>query len=322
MVGIKCFESYFPVKKKRIADLIREEGGDEAFESYFNDVGIEEICLAEEMSGYDLAKEAGQNLLEKNSIRKEDVDVVILIQSRLPDSLISSEAARLQFDLGLPSAQFLSVSGLGCADMTMAIKMARDFLLSNFSMNSVLICFGSKAYVKSRFRYPVTINGDGGIAMLISRETDNQILDVGFEMNGKYWDLFSVDYKEGGFESFQEKCKDFKTYGFELAIESRNVFSELNSSILERNELAKEDIDHFVMQNISSRAYQYYGESLNIKLSPVCSYNLGKYGHLGPMDIIMNLKTGVENGLFQKDNHLLIMNNSPVAVWTSLLIKI
>jgi 3-oxoacyl-[acyl-carrier-protein] synthase-3 len=69
-------------------------------------------------------------------------------------------------------------------------------------------------------------------------------------------------------------------------------------------------------------AFRFYEDLLKIKFAPVCYDNLKNYGHLGPMDIMLNLGSGIESGLFKKGELILLMDNSPVAAWGSILVQI
>jgi 3-oxoacyl-[acyl-carrier-protein] synthase-3 len=173
-----------------------------------------------------------------------------------------------------------------------------------------------------RFRNPVTIVGDGGVAALITRTTDHSITDIQIETNGYYWDLFKLDYRNKSFEQYKEECSDIRKYGFELAIESKNRFFDINGSILNRHALPAQGISHYILQNISSRSYEYYQSAYDIRISPICAMNLARFGHLGAADIFLNYQTGMESGIFRKGEKVLIMNNSPVAAWSSILIEV
>lgn len=289
---------------------------------YAQTCGIQSIYDSGELSSYDLALGASSALLEENNLEGRDLDFIIYIKSRTPDFLISSEATRLKMDLKADRAQVFSLSDLGCADSTMAIKLAKDLLVANRRAQNVLICYGSKKYASVRFRFPVTFTGDGGVACLIGRGEDHVIKDVQVTSNGSYWDLFKLDYQSKTFESYKEECSDLRRYGFELAIESKNRFKDLNESIFASHDLDWNTIGHYFLQNISSRAFDYYEQAFGIKLSPICQINLGRYGHLGAADILVNYHSAQQQGILQKGEHALIMNNSPVAAWGSILIEI
>ena len=220
--------------------------------NYLQATGIENVLIDAQYSAYDFAKAASEKVLAENGLSGTDLDLIIMIKSRLPEAVFSSEATRLQKDIGAESAMTYSLSDLGCADMSMALKQASDFLIANEWAEHVLICYGCKPGAPSRYRHPVTVNGDGGLALLVGRLEEHQILDVEIKVDGAYWDLFKIDYQDKYFCDYKEELQDERRYGFELALESRNQFHALNQRILERNDLSKEDIDHFLLQNIYS----------------------------------------------------------------------
>lgn len=321
-IGILGIKVEFSGKSTSIDTLNEKTKLDGPELEYYNTCGIKSVYQAEQESSYSLAKTAAMHLLDEQGLNPESIDTIIYIQSRVPESFISSEATRLQADLGAKNAWAFSIGGLGCTDSTSALKMAVELLKANKKNKNVLIAYGNKQIAQQRFRYPVTIMGDAGVATLIGRTNNNVIQDIQIESNGKYWDLFSVNHSDALGEDYKETCKDLRTYGFELAIESKNRFTSLLHATLGKNGLNVADIQHFLMQNISARAFQYYEDALAIKINPLCSMNLSKYGHLGAADIFINYASGLDSGILEKNQNVLIMNNSPVAAWSTLLIKV
>lgn len=322
MVGIQDIAMFFPTDEIETVDIPGRNLLSQEEIEYFNTAGIKSIHVSNDDDGYMLAKKATEKLLENTNCDGDDIDMIIFIQCRLPEFFMSSSAARLQDEIGAKNAMVYSISDLGCTDMSMALKQAKDFLTANEQAENVLICYGNKPYSPSRYRFPVTIYGDGGIALMVTRTKQNKLLDISIVTDGKYWDLFKVAYRNHKFSEYREECTDMRKYGFELAILSKMKFVELNGQLLENNDLSKENIDHFILQNISLRAYEFYETAFEVKLSPVCKYNLGKFGHLGPADILFNYQTGLNNGLFNRGDKVLIMNNSPVASWSSILLEV
>ena len=322
MIGIKAIKPLITGERISTASLPEASRLKGQELDYYNGCGIETIVDSGLLSSFDLAKGASLQLLEETGTDPNKIDVIIYIKSRTPEYLISSEATRLKHALKADKALTFALTDLGCADISMALKMARDFLIANRRYNNVLIAYGNKQFMNTRFRYPVNILGDGGIAVLVGRTESNRIVDIQLDSNGHYWDLFKLDYRDKTFEDYREVCSDVRKYGFELAIESKNRFEELNAGIMSSNGLQKSDIHHYLLQNISSRAYEYYESAFDIKISPVCKMNLAQYGHLGSADIMLNYHVGVSSGMFEKGSRVLIMNNSPVAAWSSMLVEV
>lgn len=322
MAGIQSIKTYTPGVPVDIHHLHEAAILGENELAYFMTCGISTIYDSGPLSSYDLAKGACERLLQETGTEASAIDLIIYIQSRMPDQLISSESTRLQHEIKAKNALSFAISNLGCADSSMALKLAKDFLASNRRAGHVLICYGNKPVSPYRFRHPVTIVGDGGVAALITRTTDNSITEIQIETNGYYWDLFKLEYRNRSFDQYKEECSDTRKYGFELAIESKNRFFDMNGSILNRHALSAQDISHYVLQNISSRSYEYYQAAFDIRISPLCAMNLAQFGHLGAGDVFLNYQTGVESGIFSRGEKVLIMNNSPVAAWSSILIEV
>jgi 3-oxoacyl-[acyl-carrier-protein] synthase-3 len=322
MIGIKAISSAFPEVMLPAGEIPGHNKLNAQEQEYFNGVGIETVPVTTDQNGYPLARAAAEKLLTANNIAATNIDLIIFIQCRLPEYFMSSYSSRLQSELKAKKALVMSISDLGCTDMSMALKLAKDFLIANRQAENVLICYGNTPYSSSRYRVPVTIYGDAGIAVLVGRTEENKIVDVDIRIDGKYWDLFKVEYRDKKFEEYKEECTSLRKYGFELAIESKMRFTGINSDILERNGLERSDIRHYILQNISLRAFEFYETAFNVTLSPVCRYNLRRYGHLGPADIMLNYQAGVDKGLFQRGDKVLIMNNSPVAAWSAVVIEV
>lgn len=322
MIGIKAIKTFCPGNLISVQELPERKILSEDERMYYDTCGINTIHDSGEITSYGLAKGACEKLLQETGIDPTEIDFIIYIQSRMPEHFISSEATHLQHDLKAKEAMCFALSNLGCADSSMALKLAKDLLIANRKANNVLICYGNKLFSNYRFRYPVTIIGDAGVAALVGRTEQNQLLDVNIQSNGNYWDLFKLDYQNKNFEEYKETCSDLRKYGFELAIESKNRFKTINEEILSKNQLAQSEINHFMLQNISLRAYEYYESAFEIKMSPICAINLSQNGHLGAGDIFVNYQLGLESGIFTPGQKVLLMNNSPVAAWSSILINV
>lgn len=321
-VGLRAIRSFFSGKRLRVKDLDGFRQLPAAAVEYYSQAGIDTIQVAAGQTSYSLALGAAEQLLADEQIEADQIDLILYIKGRVPDLLVASEATRLKHDLGAKSAHTLAISDLGCADSSVALKLALDHHAANRGTRHVLICYGHRNPEGCRFRYPVTVQGDGGFACLVSKSPKCRVVDLQMESNGAYWDLFKIDFLGKPKDELREECRDLRAYGFELAVESRMRFEKINQRLLQRNGLTPADVSHVLLQNISQRAYVVYEDVVGRAISPVCAQNLAQYGHLGCADVFLNLQAGLESGLFRAGERVLIMNNSPVAAWTSFLVEI
>jgi 3-oxoacyl-[acyl-carrier-protein] synthase-3 len=73
------------------------------------------------------------------------------------------------------------------------------------------------------------------------------------------------------------------------------------------------------MQNVTASAFQFYESLLGLPIHPVCAGHLATYGHLGAMDVVLNLDRLLASGDVAAGDLVLVLNNSPVAAWAATL---
>ena len=321
MTGIAAFGVRLSGSPVRVEDLPEHARLDEPARHVFGNLGIDTVQVDEASDGAELAAGAVSDALASAGLTREGVDALVVVQGRVPPLLMTSEATRVQSATGVRDAMVFSVADLGCVSISSAFVLGAALLDSRPEWDNVLVAHGTKPPTPRRFRYPVTVNGDGGVAVLLRRDVRPRIIEVALETNGEYWDLYRVDFKDKPFRDWAEECRSLKEYSFKLAIESRNRFSAMNRAVLERAGVTYADVDHFMMQNLSSGAFRFYEEFFEIEFAKACKTNLARYGHLGSMDVPLNLHTGIAGGEVAPGDLVLIMNNSPVAAWSTMLVE-
>jgi 3-oxoacyl-[acyl-carrier-protein] synthase-3 len=290
-------------------------------------LGIDTVRADDRLSALDLCERAGREVLDRAGLDARRLGALILVESRAPETFLSSEPTRLQHLLGAESATTFMVGGLGCVSVVPALLTARGLLAAEPGLEHVLVVHGSKPAAATRSRHPVTVNGDGGQALLLSRGSRSgsggvRVRDIAQHTDGRFWDLFHVKYRDRPTSQWREECADPRTYSFRLALETRARLSALLDAMLERNGLCRAEVRGYVSHNLSTSGFRFTEESLDIGLHPVCRENLRRYGHLGPNDIFLNLYTALERKEFAAGDHVVLITASPVAAWSLLLVEI
>ncbi|HET6705243.1 3-oxoacyl-ACP synthase [Amycolatopsis sp.] len=281
-------------------------------------LGIDRVPADDTLTAAELAARAGRRVLAGAGLDADDVDVVLTVEPRAPQTLVSSEATRLQAMLGAGRAMAFSVGGLGCASLTPALLAASGLLRADPDLANVLVLHGSKPATPGRYRHPVTVNGDSGGALLLRRQGNLRIRDILLETNGAYADLFRVEYRDEDFARWREECTDPAVYSFRLAVETRNRLRALVTRLLDRNGLSPGDVPCYLTQNLSTAAFRNWSEAIGVPIAKACFDNLAGYGHLGPNDVFFNLSTARETGEF--GGRAVLLNISPAAAWSALLV--
>ncbi|RKN45343.1 3-oxoacyl-ACP synthase [Micromonospora endolithica] len=289
-------------------------------------LGIDEIRCLRDHDGrpgpgaeVDLAAAAAQEALNRAGLAAEDVDALILVQGRAPRYLLASEATRLQARLGAIRATTLSVGDLGCVSVSAALDVGVALLRGRPAWRHVLVAMGAVAATEGRYRPPMTVLGDAGAAVLLGREPGRWgWLDHAQRSDGSYADLFHIDYRDVPARHWRETCADEPTYSFRLAMESRSRLRDLNREVLAARGLTPDRLDAVLMQNLSRGAFAFWQGALGVTIGDACPTNLARYGHLGPIDVLANLDDTAAT--VATGGHVLVMNSSPVAAWSSALL--
>ncbi|HEX6473251.1 MAG TPA: 3-oxoacyl-[acyl-carrier-protein] synthase III C-terminal domain-containing protein [Streptosporangiaceae bacterium] len=242
-------------------------------------------------------------------------DVLMMVGPRAPDVLLGSDVCRVQADCKLSGSFAFTVDGLGCTGSSAAWALARDLLLADPGRESVLITYASLPAGAERIRYPVTVLGDGAYAMTMVRGGRPVLRAHRMETDGGFHDLFVLDYKQAPWYEWHEICASPDRYRFELAMHSRERLGRMVDEVLAEAGLGKADVAATLMQNVTAPAYAFYETALGLPIHPVCAAQLAQYGHLGALDVVLNLDRLLAGGELSAGDYVLVLNNSPVAAW-------
>jgi 3-oxoacyl-[acyl-carrier-protein] synthase-3 len=318
-VGIGAMHCVLPDERVKIVDLPEFGllGHDET--RFAQECGVFTVGIFPDGTNGGLATRACRELL---ATVPHEPDLLLMVGPRVPDVLLGSDVCRVQADLGLASTFAFTVDGLGCTGSSAAWAIARDLLLADPRRHSVLITHASRPAGADRIRYPVTAIGDGAYAMTVVREGRPLLRAHRMETDGTFHDLFRVDYKQAPWYEWQEVCASPDRYRFELAMHSRLRLGRMVDEVLAETDVHKGQLAAVLMQNVTASAFDFYEAVLGVPIHPVCGANLTEYGHLGAMDVVLNLDRLLADAGLSTGDHVLVLNNSPVAAWAVTLWEI
>ncbi|MET8508473.1 3-oxoacyl-[acyl-carrier-protein] synthase III C-terminal domain-containing protein [Streptomyces sp. NPDC004787] len=321
-VGIGLVHTVLPTERTALEQLPEFPGLAPEEAEFARGSGIATVGVLEDTTAGDLAVRAVQGLLERLDAGEGSgpgatarPDTLVLVGPRAPDVLLGSDACRVQAEAKLDGAFAFTLDGLGCTGSSAAWALARDLLLADPSRHGVLVAHGSRPTGYDRVRYPVTVIGDGAYAMTLVRGGRPVLRAHRQETDGTFHDLFRVDYKQVPSYEWREECASPDRYRFELAMNSRMRLSRMVDEVLADAGVDKGAVATTLMQNVTASAYQFYETLLGLPIHPVCGEHLAAYGHLGAMDVVLNLDRLLAAGELAPGDLVLVLNNSPVAAW-------
>ncbi|MFI6682987.1 3-oxoacyl-[acyl-carrier-protein] synthase III C-terminal domain-containing protein [Streptomyces sp. NPDC050485] len=318
-IGIGAIHCLLPDERMKVGDLpetgllAREEA------EFARDSGVETVGVFEGRATAGLAAEAVRGLGLGAAAAP---DLLILVSPRSPDVLLGSDVGQVQAESGLTGTFSFTVDGLGCTGSSAAWALARDLLVADPGRESAVIAHASRPTGADRVRYPVTVIGDGAYAMTMVRGGRPVLRAHRMESDGSFHDLFRVDYKSAPWYEWREECQSADRYRFELALHSRQRLGRLVQETLADAGIGKQDVAATLMQNVTAGAFEFYETLLGLPIHQVCRLHLAEYGHLGAMDVVLNLQRLLAEGGLKRGDHVLVLNNSPVAAWAATLWEI
>ncbi|MBF6175775.1 3-oxoacyl-ACP synthase [Nocardia blacklockiae] len=284
-------------------------------------LGIDSVPVAGDTAAADLAHTAAETALRAAGLAAADLDALLLVQGRAPDYLLASEATALQHRLGAARAFTTGIGDLGCVSVSAALELGAALLRGGGRYRTVLVVTAATAPTPARYRPPMTILGDGAAAVLLTTDGAGryELVDHIVRSNGQYADLFRIDYRDVPTAEWVEECADETAYSFRLAVESRTRFTDLRNEILDRNNLGHSDIAAYLMQNLGAGAVEFWQQALGVPIDPACRRNLARYGHLGPVDVLVNAEDAA--AARTPGDYTMVLNSGPVAAWSIALLR-
>lgn len=316
--GIGEIRCVLPTELVEVGSLPELELLDEDAAGFATSCGIETVGVIE-AGNAELAARACRDLLDT---APREPDLLLMVGPRAPDVLLGSDVCRVQADTKLSSTFSFTVDGLGCTGSSAAWALAGDLLAAQPDRNSVMITHTSRPTGADRVRYPVTVIGDGAYAMTVVRGGRPAMVAHRMETDGAFHDLFGVDYRTAPWYEWREECASPDRYRFELAVHSRARLRRMVDEVLAEAGVGVDRVRTVLMQNVTASAFEFYESLLGVAIHPVCRRNLARYGHLGAMDVVLNLDGLLATGDLDPGDLVLVLNNSPVAAWAVTLWEI
>ena len=239
-------------------------------------VGVNQRHVAaEDETATDLAEKAAIKLIAENNIDKDIIDFVILC-TQSPDYFLPTSACLLQTRLGLRQDIGAFDFNLGCSGYVYGLSIAKGLIAGGIAENVLLLTAETyNKYLHPKDKGNRTIFGDAASATLVSVDGVAEVLDFALGTNGKGANNLIV---KSGASRMPENQNDltfdkngnpvssdylFMNGAQIFAFTQRNVPKVINE-VLEKNNLAKEDIDMFVLHQANRYMLDFLRNKMDI----------------------------------------------------------
>lgn len=254
---IKAISYYLPSQIVTNEELVKEFP-EWSVEKVADKVGVNSrhIATPTETAG-DLAELAARNLFQEYNIAPESIDFLMLC-TQSPDYFLPSTACILQNRLGIPTTSGAFDYNLGCSGCIYGLALAKGLVQSGIANNVLLLTAETyNKYLHPDDKSNRSIFGDAAAACLISSEGFAEIGDFVLGTDGKGAEHLilktgaSREKNATGAESRDSEGhirRDDYLYmnGGAIFNFTLEAVPTMMNQLLEKNSLAKEDIDYFV----------------------------------------------------------------------------
>ena len=277
-----------------------------------------------------MGTKAAVEALKMANCDPSDVDVLIWNGSQYKDYPIWLAGTKVANDIGAKKAWSFDMEA-ECGSMIVGMKLAKDMIQADSKINTVLLVSGYRNcdfvnYSNSRTRFLDDI-GAGGTAMIIKRNSPNEILESSVITDGSFSEDVVVPMGGSRNPCTCEGLKAGKQYldvpNPESMKERLNAVSMDNfiGVIKESTRLSGysvSDIDYLAILHMKRSAHETVLNGL--KISPEKTIYLENYGHLGQNDQVLSMYLGLKSGKIKKGNLVVMVGAGIGYIWAAISI--
>lgn len=300
VIGMMSLATYLPERVQTAAEIAAESGLPE--EIVREKLGISGKRLA----SYDdqtsaMAVRAARTALSRAGVEPEELDLILYSGSMHKDFYVWSAANRIQYLLGAKRAWAFEAVAL-CTTNVLALKLARDLMIADANLRTVLICGGHRTADlinlrdhSTRFLFNLS---DGGSAVVLRRDHPcNQILSSAFITDGSLSEDVTIpaggtrqpaspETLRAGLHTFHVSDTDHLKAGLEGTSE-RNFIQVVRDAV-ERSGYNTHDIAFLAINHMKPSMHRRILSMLGLREDQ--SLYLSDYGHIGAPDQVLALE--------------------------------
>ncbi len=269
--------------------------------------GIRQRYFSEGETNVDLASNAAKQALERAGISVEEIGACV-VATFTPDNLTPSVACMVQNRLGLPKDAFCFDINAACSGFIYALNVAYGILMQGGKKYALVI--GSE--VISRVldfadRSTCVLFGDGaGAAVVTLSENSAYEFTCGADGN----DAILNCKTSGGLQMDGREV-------FKFAV---GIIPECINTLLEKSQLALDDIDYVVCHQANERIISHVVKKMKAP-SEKFFMNLQKYGNTSAASIPLALDEMASGGLLKEGMKIICVGFGSGLTWGGILLE-
>lgn len=332
-VGIAGIGLYLPEQVMTAKEIAESTKGQWTEEAVIEKLGIRQKYIAGEHEGtQEMGALAAADLIKNTGIDPLEIDVILCFGEEWKEYPLTTSALYIQDYIGAHNAWGIDVQNRCCTTVT-AMKMAKDMLVADEDINTVLLCGGYRNgdfidYTDRDVSMMYNLSAGGGAILLKKNHDENLLLGSHIMSDGSLSRTAGVEI--GGVANpvtagnVQEAKTSLRLLEPQKMKDRLNEVSMPNwytciDRALEKSHMTREDIDFLNILHIKRSGHLGMLQSLG--LTEEQTVYLEDYGHLGQIDQILALKLGLEQGKIKDGTVICTIAAGIGYVWAANIIK-
>lgn len=332
-VGIVGTGVYLPKKIMTAAEIAAATGGIWSEDAVRSKLGINQKYIAGPDEGtQEMGALAAIKCLEKTGVDPKEIDLILCMGEEWKEYPLTTSALYIQDRIGAVNAWGIDVQNRCCTCVS-AMKIARDMMVADDTINTVLIAGGYRNgdfvdYTDKDMSMMFNLSCGGGAILLKKNYGKNLLLGskiiadgslsrtAGVEIGG-IAKPFTPENVEEGYRSL--RLMDAKKMKDRLNIVSMpNWYKCIDESLLQAG-LERKDIDYLDILHIKRSGHR--GMLADLGLTEEQSIYLEDYGHIGQVDQILSLELALEQGKVKPGSVVCMIAAGIGYVWSANIIR-
>jgi 3-oxoacyl-[acyl-carrier-protein] synthase III len=307
-VGIVGLGIYIPEKVMTAAEISDATVGVWSEQAVIEKLGvIQKTIPGDEDGTQEMGAKAALDCLDKTGVDPADIDVILCFGEEWKEYPLTTSALYIQDRIKAVNAWGVDVQNRCCTSVT-ALKMAKDMLIADDDIQTILVCGGYRNgdfvdFTDKNMSMMYNL-GAGGAAILLKKNYGKNLLlgshiiadgslarTAGVEIGGTCRPITK--------DNIDEAYKSLRLMQPEVMKNRLNEVSQQNwltciNRAFEKSNIKKSELGYLAILHIKRSGH--LGMLKDLGLSEDQSIYLENYGHIGQVDQLLSLALALEKG--------------------------
>lgn len=333
-VGIVGIGTYLPKKVMTAKEISDATNGVWSEQAVRDKLGIVQKCVpsADPCDGtQEMGALAALECLKNTGVDPLEIDAILCITEEYKEYPLTTSACYVQERIGAKNAWGIDVQNRCCTCVS-AMKMAKDMLIADDEINTVLICGGYRNcdlidYTDSGVSFMFNLGAGGGAMILKKNYGKNLLLGTHLMSDGSV--VHTCGSKIGGIaepvtaeniqENFMLRLMDGpKMKGLLNTVSMPNWYHCIDEA-LRKSGMTRADIDYLDILHIKRSGHAAMLADLG--LTEDQSIYLENYGHIGQIDQILSLELALKEGKVKEGSTVCMIAAGIGYTWAANIVR-